>query len=188
MVVFSGFLIAIGLSMDAMAVAVSSGVAVRMPARGDALRLSSLFGLFQCAMLLIGWALGAGVRGFVSTTHHFVAFALLAFIGVRMILGSHKEPTQRTAPFATRNLFLMAFATSIDAFAAGVGLAVTGEFVWATSLLVGLVTFLLSALGVKMGNRLGRMFKKRAELLGGVILILIGIKILLEHLLALPRG
>lgn len=185
--IVSGFLIAIGLAMDAMAVAVSSGVAAKTPVPGDTLRLAALFGVFQCAMLLMGWLLGAGVRGFVSATHHYIAFALLAFIGVRMIVESRsgkKNAAYAADPFEGKTLLVMAFATSIDAFAAGVGLAVTGDFIWATAILVGLTAFFLSALGVRMGSRLGRMFEKRAELLGGAILILIGLKILLEHLLA----
>ncbi|MEN6472222.1 MAG: manganese efflux pump MntP family protein [Clostridiaceae bacterium] len=182
----SSLLIAIGLSMDAMAVAVSSGVAVKVPARSDTMRLSALFGVFQCVMLLAGWLFGAGVRGFVGATHPYIAFALLAFIGARMIVESlrDKAGVAYADPFDGKTLLVMAFATSIDALAAGVGLAVTGDFIWATALIVGFMAFALSALGVKMGNRLGRIFEKRAELWGGAILVLIGLKILLEHLLA----
>lgn len=187
MELLSSLLIAIALAMDAMAVAVSSGVAVKKPKRGDTLRLAAMFGIFQCAMLLLGWVLGAGVSGYVSATHHYIAFALLAFIGIRMIIESRRCKEDAAAPvdpFLLQNLLVMAFATSIDALAAGVGLAVTGDFIWTTSIIVGLVAFLLSALGVKMGNRLGCMFGKNAELLGGIILTLIGLKILLEHLFA----
>ncbi len=187
MALLSSFFIAIGLAMDAMAVAVSSGVAVKQPKPGDASRLAVLFGVFQCVMLLLGWLLGASVSAYVETVHHWVAFALLSFIGIRMAVGSRREPAEGTPlstdPFALKNLLVMAFATSIDAFAAGVGLAVTGDFVWATALIVGLVAYLLSALGVKIGGSLGHMFHKRAELFGGIILLFIGIKILLEHLL-----
>ena len=186
MELLSSLLIAIALAMDAMAVAVSSGVAVKKPKRGDTLRLAAMFGIFQCAMLLLGWVLGAGVSGYVSATHHYIAFALLAFIGIRMIVESRRceDAAAPADPFLLQNLLVMAFATSIDALAAGVGLAVTGDFIWTTSIIVGLVAFLLSALGVKMGNRLGCMFGKNAELLGGTILTLIGLKILLEHLFA----
>lgn len=182
----SSFIIAIALAMDAMAVAVSSGVAAK-PKRGEMLRLASLFGIFQCVMLLCGWGLGAGVSSYVSSTHHYIAFALLSFIGIRMIIESRRCKEDAAAPanpFLLRNLLVMAFATSIDALAAGVGLAVTGDFIWTTSIIVGLVAFLLSALGVKMGTRLGCMFGKNAELFGGTILTLIGLKILLEHLFA----
>jgi putative Mn2+ efflux pump MntP len=168
--------------MDSMAVAVSSGIAVKAPARRDTLRLSGLFGVFQCGMLLIGWALGASVRDYVSTTHHYIAFVLLSFIGIRMMLESRKENATPIDPFNMKTLLIMAFATSVDALAAGVGLAVTDDFIILTAFIVGITAFLLSALGVKMGNRLGRMFKKRAELAGGAILTLIGLKILLEHL------
>lgn len=180
----SSFLIAVGLSMDAMAVAVSSGVAVNAPARSDTMRLSAMFGIFQFVMLLAGWLFGAGVRGFVGSTHPYIAFVLLAFIGARMIVEAlHNKPGAACAdPFGGKTLLVMAFATSVDALAAGVGLAVTGDFIWATALIVGFMAFALSALGVKMGNRLGRVFKKRAELIGGTILVLIGLKILLEHL------
>ncbi len=180
----SSILIAIGLAMDAMAVAVSSGVAVKAPARSDTLRLSGLFGVFQCGMLLIGWALGASVRDYVSATHHYIAFVLLSFIGIRMMLESRKESAAMADPFNNKNLLVMAFATSVDALATGVGLAVTDDFIISTAFIVGLTAFLLSALGVKMGNRLGRMFRKHAELAGGAILTAIGLKILLEHLFA----
>ncbi|HWR18180.1 MAG TPA: manganese efflux pump MntP family protein [Clostridia bacterium] len=178
----SSIIIAIGLAMDSMAVAVSSGVAVKTPTRSDTLRLSGLFGIFQCAMLLIGWALGASVRDYVSTTHHYIAFVLLSFIGIRMMIESRKDNTTQIDPFSNKTLLVMAFATSVDALAAGVGLAVTDDFIVSTAFIVGFTAFLLSALGVKMGNRLGRMFKKNAELFGGAILTLIGLKILLEHL------
>lgn len=180
----SSILIAIGLAMDSMAVAVSSGVAVKTPECSDTLRLSGLFGVFQCGMLLIGWALGISVRDYVSNIHHYIAFVLLSFIGIRMMLESRKESATVIDPFSNKTILIMAFATSVDALAAGVGLAVTDDFIISTAFIVGLTAFLLSALGVKMGNCLGRMFKKRAEIVGGAILTLIGLKILLEHLFA----
>lgn len=178
-------MIALGLAMDSMAAAVSSGVAVKKPGALDTLRLALLFGMFQCAMFLFGRAAGMQVSAYVQATHHYVAFALLAFIGLRMIYEAFRPNESRASsdPFATKNLLVMAFATSIDAFAAGVSLAITGDFIWISALLIGLAAFSLSLLGVKIGGRLGALFRKRAEILGGTILTLIGLKILLEHLL-----
>lgn len=184
-------LVALALSMDAFAVAVSSGMCSARPGRGCILKLAGFFGFFQFLMPIIGYFLGKSIYGFIRSVDHWVAFALLAFIGAKMIIETIREAREMEEtgvcsttkdPFGTKTLFVMAIATSIDALAVGITFALTDENIWVSSVTIGLITFALSALGVLLGNKVGTVLKKGAGLLGGVILIGIGIKILLEHL------
>ena len=185
------FLIGVGLSMDAFAVAVCRGLAMRKIRWGQALAVGLYFGGFQALMPLLGWLLGSAFAGYIQNVDHWVAFVLLAFIGgnmVREALGGYEdEPCGPAgcpvdAPLDHRELLLMAVATSIDALAVGVTFAFLEVSIVPAVSIIGVTTFCLSVIGVAVGNFFGARYKKRAELTGGIILILLGVKILLEHL------
>ncbi len=180
-------LIAVALSMDAFAVAVSSGIVSDSPGWKNINKLAFFFGFFQFLMPVIGWLLGRTISGYIERFDHWVAFGLLAFIGVRMVIESVKQSDEDASvsnPFETKNLFLMAIATSIDALAVGISFALTNVNIWTSSLTIGIITYLLSALGVLIGKKVGSFFKKSAGIVAGVILIGIGVKILVEHMAA----
>lgn len=185
------FLIGVGLSMDAFAVAVCRGLVMRKIRWGQALAVGLYFGGFQALMPLLGWLLGSAFAGYIQNVDHWVAFVLLAFIGgnmVREALGRDEdEPCGPAgcpvdAPLDHRELLLMAVATSIDALAVGVTFAFLEVSIVPAVSIIGVTTFCLSVIGVAVGNFFGARYKKRAELTGGIILILLGVKILLEHL------
>lgn len=189
-------LIAVALSMDAFAVAVSSGMICEKRDRTGMFRLAGFFGFFQFLMPVIGYFLGKSVYGFIKNVDHWIAFALLAFIGAKMIIETIRESREELEakakqacanreakdPFCTKTLFIMAIATSIDALAVGITFALTDENIWISSCTIGVVTFVISLLGVLLGNSVGVALKKSAGLIGGAILLGIGLKILLEHL------
>ena len=183
-------LIAVALSMDAFAVAVSSGMICTSRICYNTIKLSAFFGFFQFLMPLVGYFLGKSVYDFIYNVDHWIAFALLAFIGAKMIIETVRDAScedgrrEEKAPFSTKNLFVMAIATSIDALAVGITFALTNDNIWTSAATIGVVTFALCAIGVPLGNRVGCFFKKSAGIIGGAILICIGLKILLEHLLA----
>ena len=179
------FILAVGLSMDAFAVSVCIGLAMKKaPAKAMAL-CGAWFGGFQALMPLIGFFLGTLFIDAISAIDHWIAFALLALIGVNMLreaLGKD-EGEQTDADLSVRTMFVMAVATSIDALAVGISLAMAGVGnIYLAVLLIGATTFALSAVGVKVGSVFGSKYEKKAEIVGGVILILLGVKILLEHL------
>lgn len=179
------FILAVGLSMDAFAVSVCKGLAMKKaPAKAMAL-CGAWFGGFQALMPLIGFFLGTLFIDAISAIDHWIAFALLALIGVNMLreaLGKD-EGEQTDADLSVRTMFVMAVATSIDALAVGISLAMAGVGnIYLAVLLIGATTFVLSAVGVKVGSVFGSKYEKKAEIVGGVILILLGVKILLEHL------
>lgn len=178
------FLIAVSLAMDAFAVSVSTGIA--MPGFGprQAARIGLWCGAFQFFMPLIGWFLGSSVQTYIEAVDHWIAFGLLAFIGGNMIrealFGGEEEAV---ADLSARRLFLLALATSIDALAVGVTMVFMDVSVLLSAAVIGVVAFVLAMLGGLLGRRLGRLFQRRATLLGGAVLVFIGAKILLEHLL-----
>lgn len=177
------FLIAVGLSMDAFAVSVCKGLSVRRLELKHALFAGLWFGGFQALMPAIGYLLGHQFEHLIVSIDHWIAFALLLFIGGNMIkeaLGDDDE--ELDDDFSVKAMFLLAVATSIDALAMGVTFAFLRVNILAAVLFIGCITFLCSAAGVKIGNVFGMRFKSKAELAGGVILILMGCKILLEHL------
>ncbi len=178
------FFIAIGLAMDAFAVAVASGFSVRRLRLNYALKIAFFFGFFQSAMPVIGWMVGYGFRDFISKIDHWIAFLLLTFIGIKMIYEAKvlKEEERELVSMNTYSLFLLSVATSIDAFAVGFSLSALNVSIINPALVIGGVTFLLSLSGVYAGNRFGHLFESKIETLGGIILICIGLKILLEHL------
>ena len=180
-------LIGVGLSMDAFAVAVCQGLCMPKLNLRYAAVIALFFGGFQALMPYAGWLLGAQFAGYIQHLDHWLAFFLLAFIGGKMVWESLKGEAEETACAVSvtldyKQLLLMAVATSIDALAVGVTFAfLSVNIVWAVSF-IGVTTFTISFIGVKIGNIFGTRYKSKAELAGGIILVLIGVKILLEHL------
>lgn len=185
MTLFELCLIGVGLSMDAFAVAVCKGLGMTRIRRRDALLLGVFFGGFQALMPLLGYLLGSRFAAYIERFDHWIAFVLLAFIGTNMIRESREQPDGTAAAdqrLTYRELFTLAVATSIDALAVGISFAFLGVAIGPAVALIGCTTFALTLAGVWVGNFFGARYKSRAELTGGVILILIGLKILLEHL------
>lgn len=177
------FLIALSLAMDAFAVSISNGVSVRGFCGRDAVRQGLYFGGFQFLMPVIGWLLGSSVKNAVEAVDHWIAFFLLAVIGGNMIWESlKKEDGPKETVLTARVLLLQAVATSIDALAVGISFALLEVNILTAGLLIGVVSFVLSFLGGILGRGLGGFLQAKAAFVGGVVLILIGGKILAEHL------
>ncbi len=177
-------LIAFGLAMDAFAVAVAGGFAVRCLRLRYALRIAFWFGFFQAVMPIAGWLAGVCLRGLIGAFDHWIAFGLLALIGGKMIYESFKfeKSDQCGQEMKLGVLLILAVATSIDALAVGLSLSMLNVVIMVPAILIGLVTFALSFAGVCIGNRFGHFCEKRIELFGGLLLIGIGVKILIQHL------
>jgi len=176
-------LIAVGLSMDAFAVSIAKGISVERDRRRSAILLASLFGGFQALMPVIGWFAGLGLSDVIMDIDHWVAFGLLGFIGVKMIYDSTKSIDGKEEYVTVSVALVLAVATSIDALMVGLSLAFLEIPILIPVLVIGAITFVLSYLGFVFGSRLGTIFGKKIKVLGGLILILIGIRILMEHLL-----
>jgi len=180
------FLLAIGLSMDAFAVSICKGLSMKKATLKAGAVCGVWFGGFQALMPLLGFFLGALFADKIEAFDHWVAFGLLAIIGVNMLKEAFEKCSEcenHDADLSVKTMFVMAVATSIDAMAVGISLAMAGNVnIWAAIALIGVVTFVMSAIGVKIGNIFGSRFEKKAQIAGGVILILLGTKILLEHL------
>ena len=187
------FFVGIGLSMDAFSVAVCKGLQMRRIRWGRTLTVAAFFGGFQALMPLIGWLLGKQFEQYIVAIDHWVAFVLLLFIGGKMILDVIKESKEdkcpceqenadKDAPFRLSELAIMALATSIDALAVGITFAFLQVNIWGAIAIIGVTTFLLSIVGVFIGNIFGTKYQSKATLAGGAVLILIGSKILIEHL------
>ena len=183
---FELVLLAVGLSMDAFAVSVCKGLAIKRAGIKEGCICGAWFGGFQALMPLIGFFLGTLFADAIVAFDHWIAFGLLAIIGINMLkeaCGEEECEECGNADLSVKKMFVMAVATSIDALAVGVSLAMAGHVnIYAAVVLIGLITFILSAAGVKIGNVFGNRFEKKAEIAGGIILILLGLKILLEHL------
>ena len=177
------FLIGVGLSMDAFAVSVCKGLGMEKINKKHAFLIGLYFGGFQALMPALGYLLGSQFESMITQIDHWIAFVLLGIIGSSMIKESREDEEEEvSASFDVKTMLALAVATSIDALAVGVTFAFLHvNIVWAVTF-IGCTTFVLSAIGVKAGNVFGMKYKSRAELAGGVILILMGIKILLEHL------
>lgn len=177
-------LLGVGLSMDAFAVSVCKGLATRRPSLKNMAACGLWFGGFQALMPLIGFYLGSLFAEAIEAVDHWVALILLVVIGLNMIREAVSgEEEHADADFSFRTMLTMAIATSIDALAVGISLAMSGGVnIWAAVAIIGVTTCLLSMLGVKIGAVFGDRFEKKAQIAGGVILILLGLKILLEHL------
>lgn len=182
------FIIALGLSMDAFAVAVCKGLAVKKAGIKEMAKAGLWFGGFQALMPFIGYLLGATFKDYITKIDHWVAFILLGIIGANMIKEALSKEEEcgcdsRAGSMAVKEMFTLAVATSIDALAVGITFALLPDVsIGAAVGFIGIITLVLSAIGVKIGSIFGIKFKSKAELTGGVILILMGLKILLEHL------
>ena len=180
------FLVAVGLSMDAFAVAICKGLGMKRLDIGQALVIALFFGGFQALMPAIGWLLGSQFAHIVEPIDHWIAFALLAFIGGKMLVdalrGDEEEEAASDASLDLRELAMLAIATSIDALAVGVTFAFLQMDIVFPVLFIGVTTFVLSFAGVAIGHQFGSRWEKPSTIAGGVVLILIGCKILLEHL------
>jgi len=176
-------LIALGLAMDSFSVAIANGLTTKTFKTSNALKIAAFFGFFQAIMLIIGWYSGVHLLDLISEYDHWVAFFLLTFIGSRMIYESaRKESTRFVSSLSIKALLVLSIATSIDALAVGLSLSLLNVSATIPAIITGVVTFSLSFFGVYIGGRFGRILKNRVESLGGLILIAIGLKILLEHL------
>jgi putative Mn2+ efflux pump MntP len=185
-VIFAELMIlAVGLSMDACAVAICKGACMRRLDIGQGLIIGLSFGFFQALMPLIGWFLGTQFRQAIQGADHWVAFALLGLLGFKMIWDAlHEEKETVCAPLQVRELLLLSIATSIDALAAGIALAVLQVNIVYSVAVIGLTTFVLSLLGTVIGNKFGQTYQAKAQFVGGAVLCLIGVKVLIEHLIA----
>lgn len=176
-------LIAVGLAMDAFAVSIARGISIENQKRKNALVVASFFGGFQMIMPVIGWYAGLGLEGLIRWIDHWIVFGLLAFIGSKMIYDSAaKDDLQRESKLRLHTLLTLSIATSIDALMVGMSFAFLQTAILTPIIVIGLVTFFLSYVGFLFGNVIGNFFGNKIKVLGGIILIAIGIKILLEHL------
>lgn len=179
--------LALALSMDAFAVALCKGACLaEMKDRGEGVAIASAFGFFQALMPLAGWYVGNRFRVYIEALDHYIAFALLAFIGVKLIVEAWKnrnEPLVCT-PLRFPELIMLSIATSIDALAAGIAMAMLSVNIWLAIGLIGVITLLLSFIAFHVGRKFGVKLQSRAQLLGGFVLLAIGLKILAEHLSA----
>lgn len=183
------FVLAIGVSMDAFAVSICKGLSSRKASLANMGKCGLWFGGFQALMPLIGFFLGSLFADAISSIDHWIAFVLLALIGANMLKEAFSKDfgcdccDEKNADFSVKTMFTMAVATSIDALAIGVSLSLAGNVnIWAAIVLIGITTCILSAIGVKIGSIFGDKFEKKAQIVGGSILIILGLKILLEHL------
>ena len=179
-------LLSIGVSMDAFAVSVCKGLSMRRAGLREGLICGLWFGGFQAAMPLIGYFLGRSFAGLIGAVDHWVAFILLAIIGINMLkeaFSSECDCENHDGDLSPKTMFVMAVATSIDALAVGISLAMAGNVqIFSAVGLIGVVTCVFCIVGVKVGNVFGSLFEKPAQIAGGGILVLLGLKILLEHL------
>ena len=174
--------IAIGLSMDAFAVSICKGLSMRKMNWKNAVLAGIYFGGFQSLMPLLGYFLGSRFKDYIVSVDHWIAFILLAIIGISMIKESRESDEDINDSFDFKTMLVLAIATSIDALAIGVTFAFLSVNIVPAVSFIGVITFTLSVIGIKIGNVFGSKFKSKAELAGGLILIIMGIKILIEHL------
>jgi len=182
-------LVGLGLAMDALAVSVATGSVYRQMQVRHAVRMAVFFGAFQAGMPLVGYAVGTALRTTLAAVDHWVAFGLLGIVGAKMIYEAVQIERAEAGsaagdPASLRVVLALSIATSLDALAVGVTLSLITEHVVAAAVLIGVITFGVSYLGCSLGRRLGHFFEKKIEVVGGLILIGIGLKILVEHLLS----
>jgi len=176
-------LIAVGLAMDALAVSIAKGIVIKHQRRKTALLLASFFGGFQTLMPVIGWLAGTSLKTVIMGIDHWIAFGLLMFIGSKMIYDSiRKEDVEKEESLSFHSLLVLAVATSIDALMIGLSFAFLQTQILVPILVIGLITFLLSLTGFFFGCSLGRIFGNKIKIVGGLILVAIGMRILFEHL------
>lgn len=179
-------LIAVGLAMDAFAVSLTTGIILKKnkDILKNSLIIAAYFGFFQALMPLIGWFVGLQFKEYIEKLDHWIAFILLSFIGIKMIYGAIKKKCDQEEaidPLNKKTLLFLAIATSIDALIIGLSFALLEVSIISATLIIGIITFIICFIGVYLGKRFGQIFKGKAELIGGAILIFIGFRILLEH-------
>ena len=185
---FTLLLMGVGLSMDAFAVSICKGLSMRKVNKKQCLVIGLFFGGFQALMPFIGWVLGSQFEQYITSIDHWIAFILLGFIGGKMVVEAIRDKDEAVEvgkmdpPLDLKEMFILAIATSIDALAVGITFAFLQVPIVEAVSIIGITTFVISVIGVYVGNFFGNRYKKKAELAGGIILILIGVKILLEHL------
>ena len=182
------FLLGVGLSMDAFAVSVCKGLGMRKLNKKQALIIGLYFGVFQALMPFVGWLLGSQFQKYITSIDHWIAFILLGFIGGKMMIEAVREWNEEEvvdvmdAPIDHKNMLVLAVATSIDALTVGITFAFLGTPIVEAITIIGITTMVISIAGVVVGNFFGSRYKSKAEFIGGLILVLLGLKILLEHL------
>ena len=182
------FLLGVGLSMDAFAVSVCKGLGMRKLNKKQALIIVLYFGGFQALMPFVGWLLGSQFQKYITSIDHWIAFILLGFIGGKMMIEAVREWNEEEvvdvmdAPIDHKNMLVLAVATSIDALTVGITFAFLGTPIVEAITIIGITTMVISIAGVVVGNFFGSRYKSKAEFIGGLILVLLGLKILLEHL------
>ena len=182
------FLLGVGLSMDAFAVSVCKGLGMRKLNKKQALIIGLYFGGFQALMPFVGWILGSQFQKYITSIDHWIAFILLGFIGGKMMIEAVREWNEEEvvdvmdAPINHKNMLVLAVATSIDALTVGITFAFLGTPIVEAITIIGITTMVISIAGVVVGNFFGSRYKSKAEFIGGLILVLLGLKILLEHL------
>ncbi len=177
-------LIALGLAMDSFSVSIANGLATKTFKISKALTIALFFGLFQGLMPIFGWLAGEYIADYISAFDHWVAFALLTIIGVKMIYESiRNKPAKFLRAYTLKVILVLSIATSIDALAVGLSFSFLDISIFFPAIIIGVITFFLSFFGVYVGGKFGKVIKNRIEILGGLILIVIGLKILLEHVL-----
>lgn len=182
-------LLALGLAADAFAVSVASGLRIKRVKISKALKIAVFFGGFQAFMPLVGWVAGVSLRHFLAGISHWIAFAILCLLGIKMIYESCQDGCEeKFNPLHTYTLLALAIGTSIDALAVGLGFALLKDSIFTVVSAIGFITFWLTFFGVFIGNKFGNLFQNKVEIAGGLILIGIGSKILIEHFLSLPSG
>jgi putative Mn2+ efflux pump MntP len=176
------FFIAVGLSMDALSISVIGGCSSKKNNILEGLKISLFFGGFQFLMPLIGWYLGVGIEKYISSFDHWVSFLLLSLIGIRMIYSSFDKSKGEINFSSFYSLILLSIVTSIDALIVGISLGLMSIPLFLSAIIIGLVTFLLCFMGYLLGKRIGLILGKKTEIIGGLILIIIGLKTLINHL------
>ena len=183
--IYTIFLIGIGLAMDAFSVSVTDGIILKKPRLSQSAKIALFFGGFQFLMPVLGYILGSAFARYITAFDHWLAFALLGFVGGKMIWEAFHEKDECDEiknPLDTYTLFILAIATSIDALAVGITFATMAVSVLFASALIGIITFFICLLGVYLGSWFGNLLGNKAEIIGGLVLIGIGLKILIEHL------
>ena len=177
-------IIALGLAMDCFTVSITSGIIIQNLKVRNAIKVALFFGLFQAFMPCIGWLTGVGMKNFITGFDHWIAFGLLGLVGAKMIYESFKieGDKKESNPLNIYILLMLSLATSIDALAIGVTLAFLNTIIIMPVIIIGAVTFIVSFLGIYAGNKFGHIFGSKMEAVGGLVLIAIGVKILVEHL------
>ncbi len=184
--IFTILIISFGLAMDAFAVSITNGFVLKKIGFKEIFSISLTFGIFQGIMPIVGWIVGLSFKEYIQSYDHWIALALLSFIGIKMIYESKqidKIESQDAYCSTLSGLIVMAIATSIDALAVGVSFSCLNVSIYTPAIIIGIITFILCFLGVFIGKKLGHLFENKLELIGGIILIIIGIKIVIEHLI-----